>query len=90
MGMKGDLRLGTSECSKTGSNSRKGYAPFFLAVPHGMKNFAHQESNPPPLQWKPGVLTTGLPGKPYVPIFVGRAPSPYSFPLCRFLPSCFL
>ena len=35
---------------------------FFLATPHSMQNFPDQGSNPCPLQWKQGVLTTGPPG----------------------------
>ena len=35
----------------------------FLATPLGMWNFPDQGSNPCPLQWKHGVLTTGPPGK---------------------------
>ena len=36
---------------------------FFLAVLHSTGNFPNQESNPHPLHWKHGVLTTGSPGK---------------------------
>ena len=36
----------------------------FLAVPHGMWDLSSPQGlNPCPLQWKPGVLTTGPPGK---------------------------
>ena len=34
---------------------------FFLATPYGMQNFPDQGLNLHPLQWKHGVLTTGLP-----------------------------
>ena len=34
----------------------------FLATPHSMQNFPDQGSNPCPLHWKHGVLTTGPPG----------------------------
>ena len=39
---------------------------FFLAMPHArhaLSQFPDQGLNPCPLQWKSGVLTTGLPGK---------------------------
>ena len=36
---------------------------FFVAVLHSTGNFPNQESNPHPLHWKHGVLTTGSPGK---------------------------
>ena len=43
---------------------------FFSVAPHGMQNSPDQISNPCPLQWKYGVLTTGPPrnSSPYVSI----------------------
>ena len=39
---------------------------FFPAPPHGMWNFPDEGSNPRPLQWKCGILTTGRPGKSHL------------------------
>ena len=36
---------------------------FFFATPYSMQNFSSQGLSPRPLQWKPGVLTSGPPGK---------------------------
>ena len=42
-----------------------GFIYLFLAIPHSMRDLSSpdQRLNPCPLQWKHGVLTTGLPGK---------------------------
>ena len=49
-----------SELSKHSINAS--YFFFFFAVPHGMRNFPAQGSNPRPQHCKRGILTTG-PGK---------------------------
>ena len=49
---------------------------FFFFLPHleGMENFPDQGSGP--LQWKPGVLISGLPGK-FLPLPLGSNSSPH-------------
>ena len=43
---------------------------FFLAIPSGMWNSPDQESNPFPLQWKHGVITTDHQESPTISLYL--------------------
>lgn len=50
--------------------NRDVYVSFFLAEPHGIQDLnSHQGSNLCPMQWKCGVLTSGLLGKSQICMF---------------------